>query len=464
MPKQQTTIRLYNVLTRKKELFKPLKKGRVGFYACGPTVYNVAHIGNLRTYIFEDVLRRTLEYAGYKVRQVMNITDVDDKIIREASAKKKTIVEFVKPYEEVFFKDLKSLGIEDAWKYPRATEHIPEMIRLITRLLKKGIAYTAEGSVYFAIKKFRGYGKLSRIASRELKAGARVEADEYTKQDVQDFVLWKAKKEGEPSWKAPFGEGRPGWHIECSAMSMKYLGPTFDIHAGGIDLLFPHHENEIAQSEAATGKPFVRFFVEAEHLLVDGAKMSKSLGNVFTLRDLEARGVSPLTFRYLCLTSHYRSKLNFTWESMDAAEHSFHRLYDAVRSLQLAQKTKIPLSKKVKLEGYKKKFTQALSDDLNTAKALAVVWDMIHSYHKSPERYDAKELLAFLYDADCILGLQLTDVSVEAISPMILDLAREREMRRKAKDWKKADEIRDKIKEAGYTVDDSPEGPRVKKI
>lgn len=433
-------------------------------YTCGPTVYNFAHIGNLRTYLFEDVLRRTLEYAGFKVRHVMNITDIDDKIIREAAESGKTIFEFVKPYEAAFFEDLEKLNIEPAWKYAKATEHIADMIPLIRALMKKGIAYQMDGSVYFSIKKFKGYGKLSRVSSRQLKTGVRVDADEYTKQDIRDFALWKGKKEGEPSWAAPFGEGHPGWHIECSAMSMKYLGQPFDIHGGGVDLIFPHHENEIAQSEGAVGKPFVRFFVEGEHVLVDGEKMSKSLGNVLTLRDFETKKISPLDYRYLVLTSHYRSKLYFTEGSLFAAKHSLNRLYSAVRALMSDQKKKASVPKKASLETYKKKFVQALFDDLNTSKALAVVWSVIHSYYKTPERYDPKQLLALLYDFDRILGLKLNEVVVDSIPPMILDLVSEREIWRKAKDWKKADEIRGKIQEAGYAVEDSSEGPNVKKI
>ena len=459
-----TRLRLYNALTRKKELFKPIRRAWVGLYTCGPTVYNFAHIGNLRTYIFEDVLRRTLEYGDYHVRHVMNLTDVDDKIIRDAAKKGETIFDFVTPYEKAFFSDLAMLNIEPAWKYPKATEHIAEMVALIQKLLKKGIAYEAKGSVYFSIAKFKQYGRLSRVSSQQLVAGARVDADEYTKQDVQDFALWKAKKEGEPSWSTPFGEGHPGWHIECSAMSMKYLGATFDIHAGGVDLMFPHHENEIAQSEGATGKPFTRFFMEGEHLLVNGEKMSKSLGNVFTLRDFETRNIDPISFRYLALTSHYRKKLNFTWENLEAAQQTLERLYDFLRFLQAEKILPIKGGKKLNVASYRKRFEQAVADDLNTSQALAAVWSMIHSYHKIPERYRAKDILTFLYDVDRVLGLGLKEVRVVKIPPMILDLAHEREVWRKAKDWKKADEIRDKIIAAGYSLEDTPEGPRVKKI
>ncbi|MEK7074467.1 MAG: cysteine--tRNA ligase, partial [Patescibacteria group bacterium] len=435
-------LAFFNVLTRKKELFKPIRKTWVGLYTCGPTVYNYAHIGNLRTYIFEDILRRTLEYNGYNVRHVMNLTDVDDKIIRDATAAGKVIEEFVKPYEQAFFEDLAKLNIKPAWKYPKATEHISEMIILIKKLLAKRLAYAANGSIYFAISKFRPYGKLSRLNQRSVKAGTRVDVDEYKKQDVQDFVLWKAEKKGEPSWTAQFGDGRPGWHIECSAMAMKYLGTTFDIHAGGVDLIFPHHENEIAQSEGATGKSFVRFFMEGEHLLVDGKKMSKSLDNMFTLRDFEERNIHPLALRYLALTSHYRSKLNFTWESLGVAQHSLEKLYDVVRSLKIQDSKSITQKKKLTFLGFQKKFKAALADDLNTPKAVAVIWNMIHAYHKTPERYRAQDFLNCLYDIDRVLGFGFTAVELDTIPPIILELAREREMWRKAKDWKKADEVR----------------------
>ena len=282
-------LELYNNLTHKKQQFRPLRDKRVGLYTCGPTVYNYAHIGNLRTYIFEDFLKRTLEYNGYKVKHVMNITDVEDKIIHESTKAKKSIFNFVKPYEKAFFEDLKKLNIEKAYKYPKATQHIKEMIKIIETLLKKGSAYRIKNSVYFDIFKFKNYGRLSNLKKRKLRAGARVNADEYEKTEAEDFVLWKETKAGEPSWNAPFGKGRPGWHIECSAMSMKYLGETFDIHAGAVDLIFPHHENEIAQSEAATGKLFAKYFIEGEHLLVDGEKMSKSLDNIYTLRNIETK-------------------------------------------------------------------------------------------------------------------------------------------------------------------------------
>lgn len=456
------TLRIYNILTRKKETLKPIRKNWVGFYACGPTIYHFAHIGNLRTYLFEDVLRRTIEYAGFSVRHVMNLTDVDDKIIRAAAHAGQNIFDFIKPYEKSFFEDLEKLHIEPAWKYPKATNHIGDMIRIIQKLLKKKVAYRADGSVYFSIARFKNYGRLSRVSAKMLKAGVRVDADEYAKQDVQDFALWKAEKTGEPSWDAPFGKGHPGWHIECSAMSMKYLGETFDIHAGGIDLLFPHHENEIAQSEAATGKKFARYFVEGEHLLINGQKMSKSLGNIFTLRDIEAKQINPLAFRYLALTSHYRSKLNFTWESVASAEPSLERLFEFMR--KLSRKRQKIGRKTTSLASYRLRFEKAIFDDLDTPKALAMVWSLIHRFHKNPGAYDQKELHALLCDFDKVFGLGFAQLKRDKIPTEILALAVMREEYRKNKQWQEADGARGEIKKRGYLVEDSPEGPRLKAV
>lgn len=451
-------IKLYNTLTRKKEIFRPLRTDRVGLYTCGPTVYNFAHIGNLRTYIFEDVLRKTLEYAGYKVRHVMNVTDVEDKIFRDAKKQGKTIFEFVKPYEKAFFGDLKKLNIEKAWKYPKATEHILEMVKLISKLIRKGFAYEMNGSIYFLISKFGPYGKLSRVKARELKVGARVDADEYTKENLQDFALWKIKKPGEPSWKTAWGDGHPGWHIECSVMSMKYLGSTIDIHTGGVDNIFPHHENEIAQSEAATGKKFVRYWIHGEHLLVKGEKMAKSLGNFFTLRDIEAKGFSPLAFRYLTLTAHYRSKLNFTWEALVAAENSLERLRDFISRLNLAN-----YRGSTSIEIYRKLFGKALFDDLDTPKALAGVWDLAHAYNKNPDRFDAKAILRLLYEFDEVFGFGFKSIKPETIPQKVLALTKKREVHRKNKQWQEADKVRAKINSLGYLVEDTAQGQKITK-
>lgn len=453
-------IKLYNTLTRKKETFRPIRKDRVGLYTCGLTVYNYAHVGNLRTFIFADILSRTLKYAGYSVRYVMNITDIDDKIIRDAKAANQSIFDFVKPYEKAFFDDLRKLNIERAWKYPKATGHVPEMIQIIQKLLKKGTAYRMDGSVYFAIRKFKPYGKLSRLKNRDIKTGGRVDKDDYAKQDVQDFVLWKAKHEkNEPSWSAPFGQGRPGWHIECSAMSMKYLGETFDIHTGAVDLIFPHHENEIAQSEGATGKRFVKYFIEGEHLLVNGEKMSKSLGNFFTLRDIEEKYIDPLAFRYLMLTAHYRAKLNFTWESLAAAEQSLDRLRDFVRNIHGSRRTS--REHHTSLLSYRANFEKAIYNDLNMPKAIAEIWKLIRTVNKNPERYDSDELRKLFADFDRVLGLGLAKIKKETIPARLLELARERESYRKQKAWAEADALRKEIESLGYAVEDTSQGPHV---
>ncbi|OGF61752.1 cysteine--tRNA ligase [Candidatus Giovannonibacteria bacterium RIFCSPLOWO2_01_FULL_44_40] len=470
-------LTLYNFLTRKKEIFKPIYRNKVGLYTCGPTVYNYAHIGNLRTYIFEDILRRTLEYAGYKVKHVMNITDVDDKIIKGANAENKNIYDFSESYKKAFFNDIKKLHILPAWKYPDATKHIKEMITLIQKLLKSRFAYKVGGSVYFDISKFKSYGNLSRLKKRELKIGARVDTDEYAKNTGEDFVLWKAVRAGEPSWPARFaGEarplwGRPGWHIECSAMSMKYFGKSFDIHAGAIDLLFPHHENEIAQSEGATGKKFVKYFLEGEHLLVNGKRMAKSAGNFFTLRDLEKKGFNPLAFRYFTLSAHYRSQLNFTLESLKAAQNSLERLWEFVLNLKATPLSLKPGFKSPKKPGFfpsgavlikvREAFQSALFDDLNTPKALAVLWNLINDYNKNPKKFDARAILGLLYDFDKVLGLGLRAVRPVRPPKEVLSLLKKREIARKAGNFAIADEIRRKIKQLGWQVKDTPSRPEL---
>ena len=459
----------FNYLTRKKEIFKPLKKGFVGLYTCGPTVYNFAHIGNLRTYLFEDVLRRTLENTGFTVRHIMNITDIDDKIIRDSQAAGRSLKEFTTEYTKEFFRDITSLNILPAHQYTRATDHITDMVKLIQRLIRKKIAYRADDGVYYSIKKFTRYGRLSRLRKTQLRPGTRVSVDEYDKTRVEDFALWKAKKPGEPSWKTPLGEGHPGWHIECSAMSMKYLGTTFDIHTGGVDNIFPHHENEIAQSEGATGKRFVSYFIEGEHLLVDGKKMSKSLGNFYTLRDIMAKGFDPLDFRYLALGAHYRTKLNFTWESLTAAREA--RL-GVLRTLQRLQEGPYAGTLKDENEALKviakaeEQFASYVTDDLNTPRSLAV-FSTILKYgnamldKKLLTERAAKALRGALWDMDKILGLTLKGIKPDVIPGDVQQLVRERESARTSKNWSKADELRVKIKTLGFLVEDTPSGPRV---
>ncbi len=463
-------MKLYNYLTRKKELFRPLKKGRVGLYACGPTVYNFTHIGNLRAYIFDDVLRRTLEFEGYVVRHVSNLTDVDDKTIRDSKKAGKSLKTFTEFYSQAFFADIKKLDIRPAWKYPRATGHIKEMVSLIRTLLKKRLAYRTADGVYFDISKFRGYGKLSGVKKRQLKA---VSADQYEKTEASDFALWKFKKRGEPSWPSPFGRGRPGWHIECSAMSMKYLGTTFDIHAGGVDLLFPHHENEIAQSEGATGKQFVRYFVEGEHLMVEGKKMSKSLGNIYTLKDLEKRGHEPMDFRYFVLGAHYRKPLNFTWKALAAArqgrlglENSLDRIRRGPSAGRRSGRLKDENEALKVIAACEKQFREAIEDDLNTPQALAILNELLHYANILIERElltkrTAAIIRAAALEFDRVLGLNLKRHRGLKVPPRVMKLVEKREDLRKAKKWREADRIRNQIRKLGYVVEDTPTGPHL---
>jgi len=449
-------LNLYNTLSRKKEKFRPLKGKTARIYTCGPTVYDYAHVGNLRTYIFEDVLRRTLEADGYKIKQVMNITDVDDKIIKKAISLHKPIFSVTKLYTKLFFGDLKKLNIEKAEYYTPATDYIKEMISLVKKLIAKGFAYEGEDkSIYFDISKFKNYGRLSGLDKRQLKLGARVSADEYNKENARDFVLWKARKPGEPSWPSPWGPGRPGWHIECSVMSMKYLGETIDIHTGGVDLIFPHHENEIAQSEAATGKKFVRYWVHNEHLLIEGEKMSKSLHNIYTLRDLDNKGIEPLAFRYLVLTSHYRSKLNFTWESIAASKNALNSLREFLRYPDNKVNSKLPITA---MKEYEKRFLAALNDDLNTPHALALVWRVIKD-SKLPFKAKKRIILSF----DKVLGLGLASIKPLEVPAKIKKLVTEREKFRTYKQFVKADLLRRQIELLGYKLEDTANGPIVSK-
>ena len=450
-------LALYNTLSRKKEAFKPIKKTAVTFYACGPTVYDRVHIGNLRTFIFEDVLRRTLKYNGYSVRQVMNITDIEDKIIRRLKReKKRKVEEITRPYSKLFFDDIKKLNIEKAESYPLVTKNISEIIKLIQKLVVKKIAYKSkDGSIYFDISKSSKYGRLTRLKKIALSSGARVSTDEYEKGEAGDFVLWKAKKPGEPSWKSPFGDGRPGWHIECSALSAKYFGVTFDIHTGGVDLIFPHHENEIAQSEAATGKKFVNYWVHGEHLLVNKKKMSKSLGNFYTLDDLKKKEFNPLSFRYLVLNTHYRSKLNFTWKGIASAANGIHALYHEVAFLKFLEKkianSKSQISNKlqaVKLRDYSEQFIAAINDDLNTSKALAAVWDLIGSKEIRP-----LNKLALLFKFDEVLGLKLKEAVKFSRPPAkVGNLVKEREKYRANKQFVQADALLKRVEALGYMI------------
>ena len=461
-------LRLYNTLGRSLQPFEAIEPGHVRMYTCGPTIYNRVHIGNLRTFLWEDVLRRILHRFGYRVTQVMNLTDVDDKTIRGALAAGLPLREFTETYAATFFEDLDRLGVERAEHYPRATDHVPEMIALIEALRKRGHTYESDGSVWFRIASFPGYGKLSGIDLSQARQGTRVADDEYEKDDPKDFALWKAAKPGEPAWESPYSTGRPGWHLECSAMSMKYLGESFDIHTGAVDNIFPHHENEIAQSEGATGKPFVRYWLHAEHLIVDGEKMSKSKGNFFLLPDVLARRDDPAAVRYLFLSVPYRQKLNFTWDALDAAAAAVQRLRNAEANLaDYARKRgegpageAHPLPLRLAPE-----FDAALSDDLNTARALGALFDWVRDVNLALEEgalsaADARDSLAALRGVDRVLGVLPPP---EEISADIEALIHERLEARRRKDFARSDAIRAELLGRGIVLEDTPAGTRWKK-
>ncbi len=452
-------LKLYNTLTRKKEVFKPIKKNEVGMYTCGLTVYNYGHIGNYRAFVASDLLRRYLEYLGYNVKKIVNITNVDDKTIKGSIKEGKNLKDYTSIYEKAFFEDEKSMNIKQADKYPRATEHIKEMIELIEKLMKKKIAYKTDDGIYFNIKKFKDYGKLARIKLKNLKEGARVNNDEYDKENAKDFALWKfyINEDGNVFWDTKLGKGRPGWHIECSVMSVKYLGQPFDIHTGGVDLIFPHHENEIAQSEAATGKKFANYWIHNEWIMVDGKKMSKSLGNYYTLRDIITAGHNPLALRYFYLTGHYKSQLNFTLENLKNAQNSYERLKRLISSLsEDNEASKNEDDKKIN-EKYLKEFEKAMNDDLNTPEALQVLWKLVRDEKASGKIQTIKKI-------DSVFGLDLLKKEKISVPAEIKKLVDEREKARKNKDWKKADEIRNKIKNLGYQVNDTDEGPKITKL
>ena len=427
------TLKLYNTLTRRKEVFKPLKGKVVGIYSCGPTVYGFAHIGNFRAYIFSDLLRRYLKYKGYKVKQVMNLTDVDDKTIKGSRNRGIPLAEYTLKYKQAFFENIKTLNIGQVEVYPEATKHIREMVGLVKKLLKKGYAYqSGDGSIYYDISKFADYGKLAHLDMDGLKEGARIKHDEYAKEKAQDFALWKAydNEDGDVFWQTELGKGRPGWHIECSAMSMKYLGNSFDIHTGGVDLIFPHHTNEIAQSEGATGKKFVNYWLHNEHLLVDGRKMSKSLGNFFTLRDLLNKCHKPMAIRYILLTTHYRQQLNFTEESLKAAENAVERLNNLIFNLRNVTSASDNKAADRLIEQTKIKFERKMDDDLNISEALAVIFDFVRDVNKLIDtnrisRKNAKDVIESMKKFDTVIGV--IDFKEESIDKEILGLAEERE-------------------------------------
>lgn len=460
-----TQLKLFNTLTRKIEIFKPLKKGQVTMYNCGPTTYFYVHIGNCRAFLIADLLRRYLEYKGYKVKQVMNITDVDDKTIRDSQKKGISLKKFTERYTKAFFEDLKTLNIKPAHVYPKATEHIKDMVKLILELKKKGYTYESEGSIYYKISKFKDYGKLSKINIGELKSGARIKQDEYGKEDAHDFALWKAwdESDGDVFWETELGKGRPGWHVECSAMSMKYLGKTFDIHTGGVDLIFPHHENEIAQSEAATGKPFVKYWVHNEYILVDNKKMSKSLGNFYLLRDLLKKGYGPKAVRYLLLSTHYRQPLNFTLKGVDATKAAIERLQNFIDHLNSIKGTKNNKKLNSLIKKVKKEFEEHMDSDLNISSALASIFEFSKEMYKLKiSKTDAQKIIKIMKKFDSILGI--LSFEKQELDKDIKELIEEREEARKKKDWAKADAIRAKLKEQGIVLEDTPQGVRWKKL
>jgi len=465
------TLKFYNTLTRKKEVFKPLHDKEVKMYACGPTVYDYPHIGNFRSFLLADLVYRYLSYKGYKVKFVMNITDIDDKTIKRSGEEGLFLKDFTEKYANIFFEGLDKLNIKRATLYPRATETIPQMIELIKRLEEKGFAYEKKDGVYYDISKFKDYGKLSKIDLSNVKTGASVDVDEYDKENPGDFALWKKSTPEELKrgiyFESPWGKGRPGWHIECSAMSTYYLGETIDIHIGGVDLIFPHHENEIAQSEGATGKTFVRYWIHGEHLLVDRTKMSKSKGNFYTLKDLEEKGFNLKALRFLYLKAHYRTQMNFTIKSLEQAEETLENLFDFMDKLK-SWKSDSPDNKKVitLIEDVKSKFEREMDDNLNTPGALAAIFLFVKEVNKLIDSReistnDAKMIYDTMLQFDEVLGILKKDI--EELPEEAKKLIEERERLRKEKSFDRADRIRDKLKkEYNIALEDSPNGPRWK--
>ena len=456
-------MNVFNSLTRGVEELKPIADNEIRLYTCGPTVYNFAHIGNFRAYAFEDILRRVIQFNGMKVKHVMNLTDVDDKTIRGANAAGVALTDYTKTYKDAFFADLKKLNIIPADVYPAATDHIPEMISLVESLVEKGVAYKSDdGSVYFNVRKFPGYGKLAHIDFDNQRTGQRCAADEYDKENVGDFALWKAweDSDGPVGWDSPWGRGRPGWHIECSAMSMKYLGETFDLHTGGIDNLFPHHENEIAQAEASTGKPFVNTWMHCAHLKVNGEKMSKSAGNFFTLRELLEKGFTGREIRYVLVNAHYRQGLNFAFSALEDARKSLERIDRCVDALEkrIDSAVETPDFVAKALED----FTAAVNDDLNIPRAFAALFELVRETNAS--NTTAKGVLDAFKRMDEVLGVIFFGKSEkEDVPAEVASLLEERAAARAAKNWAESDRLRDAIAALGWVVKDSREGQSVTK-
>ena len=463
---------VYNTMTRKREEFVPLEGTKVGLYTCGPTIYNFAHIGNFRAYVFEDLLRRYLEYRGYDVTHVMNLTDVEDKLIRACRETGEPLKAITDRYAQAFFEDVDTLGIRRAHVYPAATQHVDQMVVLIKTLRDRGHTYEHKGSIYFKLDSFPEYGKLSHMDLEELRSGAscRVDADEYDPEHAHDFALWKAwdEDDGAVFWETELGKGRPGWHIECSAMSMRYLGESFDIHCGGVDNIFPHHENEIAQSECATGKPFVKYWMHCAHLVVEGKKMSKSLGNFYTLRDLLAKEIDPLAMRWVLMATHYRQPNNFSFEAVEAAKQSLTRIRDF--RIRLAELADAPGVEGASLEetcaACEKGFVEAMDDDLNISGGLGAVFDFVRHVNRQLDEgavgeAGARNALALLDRLDRVMGI-LAPPAEEGAPQDVLDRVQARQEARRAKDFAQADALRDELLAEGWVIEDTPDGARVK--
>lgn len=462
-------LKFKNSYTGVEEPFSPIEEGKVGIYTCGPTVYNYQHIGNFRTFIWGDLLKRYLKYKGFKVTHVMNLTDVDDKIIRDSQKAGQSLSEFTEIYIKAFFEDFDALGLERADIYPKATEHIPEMVELVKCLVEKGLAYESDGSYYYKIAGFKNYGKLASLDMAGLRPGERVAADEYEKESVSDFALWKAwdESDGDIFWETKIGKGRPGWHLECSVMSMKYLGETFDIHSGGVDLMFPHHENEIAQSEGATGKRFVNCWLHGKHLIVEGRKMSKSMGNFYTLRDILEKGYSGVAVRYLLIATHYRQQLNFTFEGLDAAARSLERYNDFVANLaDFTGEGDSSGEAQTAIDKAKSGFEEAMDSDLNISEALGVIFDFVREINrlKADSRLSAGErdkALDFIKGIDTVLNFNFG--MSDEIDSEIEELMSKRSEARQNRDFALADKIRDQLMEMGIVLEDTPQGVKWKR-
>jgi len=463
-------LSFYNTMTRTVEPFRPIQEGIVKLYTCGPTVYNHAHIGNFRTYAFEDLLRRWLEYRGYQVTQVMNITDIEDKIIREHRRTRRPVSEVTAPFIKGFFEDIDTLRLERAHHYPRATEYVPQMVEIVLDLLDKGIAYRSDdGSIYYAIRRFPGYGRLAHFHLDDLHAGARVKQDEYNKETASDFALWKAwdEDDGDVFWETELGKGRPGWHLECSAMSMDLLGSHFDMHTGGEDNIFPHHENEIAQSEAHTGEPFVNYWLHSRHLLVEDTKMAKSKGNFFTVKEILEKGHPWYALRYLYISCHYRSQLNFTFDGLEMARRTVENIATFLRRVRddRARGGEATPTVREAVEKARADFEYAMDDDLNASGALAALHTLSGEYNKHATTGGDASLVADLFlAADRVLGLELdralAEESLAADEQALLD---QRQDARKNRDFKRADELRQALLQRGVVLEDTPQGVRWKR-